>query len=466
MSQSSTKVAVALSSVAASAIMVVMKLAVGLITGSLGILSEAAHSGLDLGAATLTWAAVRVSDQPADDEHPYGHGKFESLSALFGTALLFLTAIGVAREAVLHLLNPIVAVEVTWYGIAVIVISMAIDFGRSRALSRAAKETGSHALEADALHFSTDILSSLVVLIGLIGVAFGIPWADAAAALGVSFFIAHAGWELGRRTLDVLVDAAPEGINERVKAIVATIPGVAKISWVRARPAGTTLFVDLAIKVSRTMPLEQVEEVRLQTVLAVKGILDNAQVLIIAEPLALDDETITQTIHVLASAKGLIIHSVEVARIAERTHVSLHMEVDAAFTITQAHKQASAFEDAICAELGKEIVIDIHIDPKRVNVFVGSTVTGPILETLKDAVAAAVAENPMVKGFHHLMVQAREDGLYMSCHCLFPDDASIFDVHEVTEKIEYTLMRNVAGLTTVVVHAEPLSHPETDHVAA
>jgi cation diffusion facilitator family transporter len=419
-----------------------------------------------LGAATLTWAAVRVSDKPADEEHPYGHGKFESLSALFGVALLFMTAIGVAREAILHLLEPGEAPIVTWYGIAVIVISMAIDFGRSRALSRAAKETGSHALEADALHFSTDILSSLVVLLGLVGVALGYPWADAVAALGVSFFIAHVGYDLGRRTLDVLVDAAPTGLNERVKTAVMSIPGIAKVDWVRARLAGTTIFIDLGINVSRTLPLEKVEELRLKTVLAVKNIIEDCQVLVIAEPSTLDDETITQTVVILAAARGLTVHSIEVATINERPHLSFHMEVNQSFTIAQAHAQAQSFEDALNQELGEELNIDIHIDPKQTYIFCGSPVTGPILGTIQESVSLVVSRFPVIKAYHHLVVQTREDGLYMSFHCLFPDDSSIFEVHEITERIEYSLIKAIAGLTTCVVHAEPLSHPETGHLLA
>ncbi len=466
MSQNTKKETVALSSVFASAFMVMMKLVVGLMTGSLAILSEAAHSGLDLGAATITWAAVRVSDKPADEEHPYGHGKFESLSALLGTGLLILTSLGVAREAVLHLLEPGEPVQVTWYGMAVILISMSIDFFRSRALSRAAKETGSHALEADALHFSTDILSSLVVLVGLVGVAVGFPWADSAAALGVAFFIAHAGWELGRRTLDVLVDAAPSGLNERVKTAIAVIPGIAKIAWVRSRPAGTSIFIDLAIKVSRTMPLEQVEELRTKIVQKVKAAIEEAQVLVIVEPLALDDETITQTVLLLAAAKSVVVHSIEVATVMDRPYVSLHMEVEQSLSIAQAHAQAQAFEDAMAQELGSELQVDIHIDPKQSHVFCGYPVTGPVLETIKASAAAVIANYPLVKAYHHLIVQTREDGLYMSCHCLFPDNSPIFDVHEVTERIEYGLMKAIAGLTTVVVHAEPLSHPETGHLVA
>jgi cation diffusion facilitator family transporter len=466
MSQTSDKQAVALSSMGASALMVVMKLIVGLITGSLGILSEAFHSGLDLGTATMTWGAVRISDQPADEAHPYGHGKFESISALMGTLLLFMTAIGVAREAVLRLLNPTQAVEVTWYGVAVIVVSILIDFGRSRALARVAKATGSPALEADALHFSTDILSSLVVLIGLASVYWGIKWADSAAALGVSFFIAHAGWELGSRAFNVLVDTAPDGVDKKVYAIASAIPGVAKVAWVRARPAGVAIFVDLAINVSRTMPLDQVEEVRKKIITAITQSVENVQVLVIAEPLALDNETITQTIQVIAAAKGRVVHSIEVARINDRPHISFHLEVDAALTIAQAHALTQKMEDAIYLELGPDLQIDIHIDPRFARIPNGEPVSGEQLDQLTRQIVAAVEKHPMVKAFHHIMAQTREDGLYLSLHCLFQDDCAISAVHSVTERIEFTLRNSINGPSTVVVHAEPLSHKEADHIIA
>lgn len=461
MSETTNKQAIALSSVGASAVMVALKLVVGLMTGSLGILSEAAHSGLDLWATTLTWLAIRVSDRPADEEHPYGHGKFESLSALVGTILLFVTAFGVAREAVLHLLGTPAPIQITWYGMGVILLSIAIDFTRSRVLIKAAKATGSPALHADALHFSTDILSSVVVLIGLICVALGLPWADSAAALGVSCFIAHAGWELGRQTLDVLVDAAPNGINERVRQAVIDLPGVARVSWVRARLGGTTIFVDLAIKVSRTMPLEQVEAVRVSVARAVTALLDHAQVLVITEPLALDDETIIQTVHLLAATQGKYLHSVKVARIAGRPYVSLHLEVDGDLSLGQAHAQANDVEAALAQELGPDVVADIHIDPRRLLVFSGRPETGPLFDTIRQTLSEVLSQYALVKNFDHLRVQSREDGLYMSCHCHFPDDSPIYEVHDICETIEYTLMKRISGLSTAVVHAEPLSFTET-----
>ena len=460
MSDAASKQAVALSSVAASGGMVLMKLVVGLLTGSLGILSEAAHSGLDLGAASLTWWAVRAADQPADAEHPYGHGKFESFSALMGTLLLFLTAIGVAREAILHLIDPPEPVQVKWYGVGVILVSMAIDFARSRALARTAEATGSHALEADSLHFATDILSSGVVLIGLGGVWLGFPWADAAAALGVSVFIAHAGWDLGRRTFDVLVDAAPEGLDARIIQAVRSVPGVARIDRVRARPAGTTVFADITIKVSRALPLSQVEDVRRSVAKAVQSALGEIQALVVAEPLALDDETVSQTVHVLAAARNLQIHTLGVAIISGHAHVSFHLEVNAALTLVQAHDIASEFEAALHRELGPDLSVDIHLDPQVDHCFSGSPVGGPVLEMARHAMTAAIAPYPQISAFHNMVVQEREGGLYLSCHCLFPDTSPITEVHDIIETIEYTLMRTVHGLATVVVHAEPASHPE------
>ncbi|MDA8229973.1 MAG: cation diffusion facilitator family transporter [Magnetospirillum sp.] len=457
---SGAKESVALSSVFASAGMAAMKLAVGLLTGSLGILSEAAHSLLDLGAASLTWFAVRIGDQPADERHPYGHAKFESVSALIGTGLLFVTSAFIVKEAVGRLLSPGEPAEATWYSMAVIAVSIVIDIGRSRALSKVAKETGSHALEADALHFSSDILSSAVVLAGLGFVAMGWAWADSVAAIGVAGFVALAGWRLGRQTVEVLVDTAPEGVAERIHAAAAAAPGVARVERVRARPAGTVIFVEAVVKVSRTLPLEQVERLRRDVALRVRAAVPETQTLVVAEPLTLSDETIAETVRVLAAARGLSVHNVGVATVEGRPHVSFDLEVDEALTIAAAHAQASELEDALQAELGPELVVDTHIDPRRIHVFAGTALAGPELAATQAALDAALAATPLAKSAHDLRVQQREDGLFASCHCLFPDNASIREVHAATERIEFAILRGVPGMSRVVVHAEPLSHPE------
>jgi cation diffusion facilitator family transporter len=449
------KSAVALSSVFASAAMTVMKLVVGLMTGSLGVLSEAAHSLLDMGAAILTWFAVRIGDQPADERHPFGHGKVESVSALVETGLLFVTAAWIIKEAVHRLLADDAEVETTWWSVGVIVVSILIDVGRSRALSKVAKETGSQALEADALHFSSDILSSTAVLVGLGLVWLGWPKGDAVAALAVAGFVMLAGWRLGVRTIDVLVDAAPAGIAERIEDVVAAIPGIARVDMVRARPAGPSVFAEVVVKVGRTLHLEQVEALRRSVLSILQAELPEVQAVVIAEPLALDDEGINETVRVLAAARGLAVHHVGVADLDGHPHVSFDLEVDPTLTILQAHTLADGLEDQLRAELGTDVTIDTHIDPRRRENFSGAQVPGNRLAEIQAALD--VAAKGLVDQVHNIEVQEREDGLYVSCHCLFPDDSPIGKVHHATARLEHRLRDAVAGISRVVIHAEPLS---------
>ena len=238
-----TKQRVALTSIFASGGLTIAKGVVGFSTGSLAVLSEAAHSLIDLAATIMTYFAVRVSGKPADEEHHYGHGKVESVTALAETALLFLLSGIVIWEAAHRLLGGAHhAVEATIWAFGVIAVSILVDFFRARLLYRVAAETSSEALEADALHFGSDMWSSIAVLIGLGAVALGYPWADSAAALIVAVFILIAGWRLGRRTVDTLTDTAPEGAAARISEIARHVGGVVAIERVRARPVGPALF--------------------------------------------------------------------------------------------------------------------------------------------------------------------------------------------------------------------------------
>jgi len=262
----------ALGSIAASAGLTVAKTVIGLLTGSLAILSEAGHSLLDLSATVLTYFAVRISGKPADAEHQYGHGKIESVTALAETALLFVLTAIVVFEAVQRLIGAHAhAVEATAAAFAIIIASIAIDFFRARALKRVAEATGSEALEADALHFRSDMWSSIAVLIGLFGVALGHAWADAAAALVVAVFICIAGYRLGRRTIGTLTDTAPAGAREHVAAIARQVPGVVAVERVRVRPAGAVLFVELSVSISRTLPLDRVTAIKQQLARAIRA---------------------------------------------------------------------------------------------------------------------------------------------------------------------------------------------------
>jgi cation diffusion facilitator family transporter len=269
-----------------------IKLTVGILTGSLGILAEAAHSALDLMAAAMTFVAVRISSRPADRTHLYGHGKVENLSAMFETLLLLVTCAWIVYEAMHRLLFHEVKVEVNAWSFAVMVTSIVVDVSRSRVLSRAAKKFNSQALEADALHFQTDVWSSAVVILGLVCVKAGAwfpaaEWlrqADAVAALCVSAIVVWVSWTLGRRTLDALIDRAPEGMEERILAVVESIPGVQNCHNIRARYSGPSLFIDLHVLVDGNQSLFEAHALTETIEGAIQEIAPGADVTVHPEP--------------------------------------------------------------------------------------------------------------------------------------------------------------------------------------
>jgi cation diffusion facilitator family transporter len=248
---------VAFLSVLAAVFLTSFKLVVGLLTGSLGILSEALHSALDFVAAAITWIAVRISDKPADKDHHYGHGKIENLSALLETLLLLITSVWIIYEASSRLLSGETHIEVNIWSYIVVVSSIVIDVTRSRALMRVAKKHNSQALEADALHFSTDIWSSSVVLLGLICAQFGYYLADSIAALVVALIVIYVSYQLGKRSINVLLDRVPDETYLKIKSILDGLTEITKYHDLKVRAAGAEFFVELNIHVNPELSLIQ-----------------------------------------------------------------------------------------------------------------------------------------------------------------------------------------------------------------
>jgi cation diffusion facilitator family transporter len=282
----------ALSSVVAAVGLTTFKIIVGLMTGSLGILSEAAHSGLDLVAALITFFAVRFSDKPADERHQYGHGKLENLSALAETLLLLVTCVWIIYEAGLRLFVKKVEVDASFWAFLVMFTSIIIDYSRSRVLFRAARKHNSQALEADALHFSTDIWSSSVVILGLIGVRISetsskldfLHKADAVAALGVAVIVITVSLRLGKRTIDALLDTAPEGLPREIEQAVEAVPGVVNCHQVRVRASGPSLFADIHVVMDGNLSLTAAHALTDSIEQAVQQIRPGIDVTVHAEP--------------------------------------------------------------------------------------------------------------------------------------------------------------------------------------
>ena len=447
---------VALGSIAASAGLAAAKGVIGLLTGSLAILSEAGHSLIDLSATLLTYFAVRVSGKPADAEHQYGHGKVKSVTALAETALLFALTAVVIFEATQRLIGAQAhAVEATAAAFVIIAGSIAVDFFRARTLRRVAKATSSEALEADALHFGSDMWSSVAVLIGLCGVAFGYPWADAAAALVVAVFICIAGWRLGRRTINTLTDTAPAGVSERVAAIARLEPGVVAVERVRARPAGAVLFVDLGIGVSRTLPLDRVAAITERLSRDVRAELPNAEVTITTKPRALDNETVRDRVMMIARNRGLAIHHVAVQAISGQLSVSADLEVEGTQSLTAAHDIASRLEDAVREELGTNVEVETHIEPLAADVLAGRDATAARLGEVREALAALAAEVPDLGEVHDVRVRETDDGEIVNFHCRVDSALSVSAVHDMVDALERRLRRRFPAIRRVIGHAEP-----------
>jgi cation diffusion facilitator family transporter len=447
---------VALGSIAASGALTVAKGVVGVMTGSLAMLSEAAHSLIDFAATVMTYVAVRISGKPADEEHHYGHGKVESVAALLETGLLFFLSAVVVFEAVKRLSGDEHAVEATIPAFVVIGASIVIDFFRARLLNKVAQETSSQALEADALHFSSDLWSSLAVLLGLAGVALGFKWADAAAALLVAILVLFAGWRLGRRTIDTLLDTAPPGIADQVTRLARRVPGVVAIDGVRVRQVGPDQFVELNVSVSRTMPIDRVAALKDAVIKAVCAELPMAQISIVTEPRALDNETILDRVMVIARNRGLAVHHVTVHAIGEKLSVSLDLEVDGSLTLGAAHEIADGLEIAITDELGADVEVETHIEPLQSDGVLGRDATAARIAEVQAALSELAGRTGALCDIHDVRVRETGEGEVINFHCRVEQTKTVHDVHEKVDDLERALRAKWPSIKRVIGHAEPL----------
>jgi len=451
---------VALSSVFAAIGLTSMKLVIGLATGSLGILSEAAHSGLDLAAAAVTLLAVRISGRPASERYTYGHGKVENLSALVETLLLLATCAWIIYEAVMRLFVRHVEVETSLWAFIIMAASIVIDFTRSRALYRVAKKYDSQALEADALHFSTDIWSSSVVIIGLglvwLSRQLNIPWlakADAVSALGVAGIVIYVSVQLGRRTIRALLDGVSPGLRDEV-ALALHVPGVMQVVRVRVRQSGPEAFVDAALTISRDTSLEAARDIVARSEAAVRQIVPHADVVVEVQPVAPQDEDQITAVRMLAARQGLGVHSIRIYEVGGRRTIELHLEVRETLDMRAAHSQASEFEAALRKTLPGLGEVITHIEP----VGEGSATqvaTREEEQQINEALAQVLQEQQLQCHPHQVRVYRVQGQLAVSFHCQFDPGVKITEAHTLTELVERELRTRLPAIRRVIIHGEP-----------
>jgi cation diffusion facilitator family transporter len=455
------KQAVALTSVLAACLLTGLKVVVGITTGSLGILSEAAHSALDLVAAIVTWISVRFSDKPADSSHPFGHGKIEHLSAFIETALLLVTCAWIIMEAVRRLFFRQIHVDPSPWAFGVMLISITIDTFRSRALFRVAKKYNSQALEADALHFSTDVYSSSVVILGLILVyiaeQMNIGWlerADPIAALVVAGIVVWISLRLGKRTVDALVDAAPSGTSTRIAEAVSRVPGVLNHERIRVRQSGGRLFVDLRLTLESNIPFEHAQSVADVVESQIHELFPSADVVIHATPREPASHDLVEKVRSIAHRGNFLVHDVTAYEVNRLVNVNLDLEVDPNLSLEAAHEQASRLEAEVQKELPEVHEINIHIEPLMKEVESGDEARW-VDAAMEQKLSEIARETPGVLDCHSVQAHKVAGNVVVRMHCTVEASLSVARVHEITEQLGFKFRKAFPQISKVSIHPEP-----------
>src|SRR6266478_6247692 len=445
---------VAAISVFASAGMAAAKFVVGVAIGSLALISEALHSSVDVVATVITWLVVRVSDRPADEEHQYGHGKLESVSALAVIAMLYVLSGGILVASWSRLREGTPPPTISAIPFIVLLVDIAVNLWRAFALHRTARDTKSQALAADALHFASDVLGSIAVMVGLALSGLGYAWGDAAAAIAVAIVISSLGLRLARSTVETLLDRAPEGASEEAIAAIRAVPGVVDVERLRMRMVGSTHFIDAIVQVPRTYPIDRVEEIKRKAQDAVSKVLDDADLTFTAVPVARNNESIRERIMVIARNSGLAIHHVTVHDLGGKLTVSIDLEVDAEMALNQAHDIAHELERNIRDEFGEDVEVDTHIEPLEPELPLGADAAPDRVDAIKTALSRFAA-NGAIHEIHSVRVRNTDAGEIVNFHCRAAPSMSVIKVHEKVDEIERALRRAFPTVKRVISHAEP-----------
>lgn len=460
-----TKSGAALASVGSGALLTILKLAVGFATGSLAILAEAAHSALDLLAAGITLLVVRVADLPPDDNHPYGHARAEHLGALAEAVLLVATAALVLRESFVRVFVHAEQPDISPWAFVVMLISLAIDWRRSRALKQAAEQFKSQALAADAAHFTNDLLSTGVVLVGLTIIAVAQPlqvlpeWllvrVDALAAAVVALIALWVAWGMGVHAVRALMDDVPADLSRRLVRQVTALPDVIPESVrMRTRFVGHQPFVEVLLGTPRGGSLEQAHQLTVLVEAVIREELADANVLVHVEPARTATEPYATAVYAAAHRLGLHVHNLDIYQLIDGVRVDMDLELPTHLTLGEAHTSSEQLEQAICAELGGGTVVAVHLEPRRDQVQPAVRYS-PLNETIR----GTVAQLPGAATVAHVETLLTDAGTIVTLRCAFPHDTPLSEVHTAMARMERDLRRAVPDVVRVQIDPEPASLP-------
>jgi cation diffusion facilitator family transporter len=455
MEKSPHKIRIALYSVIVGVTLTAIKLLVGLLSGSLGILSEALHSLLDLVAALITFISVRISGKPPDEEHPYGHGKIENLSALAEALLLLGTCVWIVFEAFERLTGKSAHLEVTFWAYVVMGISLLLDVLISRILARGAKQYASQALEADALHYSSDILSSAVVIVGLIGVNLGYKSLDSIAALGVAILVAVASLRLSRRAIGELLDQTPAGLKDKIIAQVEAISSVKRVENIRIRRSGSAVFIELIVTARRLLSLKKSHELADTIEAEVRTVSPESEILVHFHPTSAD-ETLVETVNAVAENFPEIheVHNIQGYK-EEKTgkfFVSLHVKLALDLSLDKAHRVVDLLEEELRKEIPDLGDIQTHIETlESLSSGIREEPRPNKLKRLREK----VLQDRRIEEIHDVFIHRSASGTLVSCHITTDKELPLAEVHRASTGVEGKIKAMFKEVDDVVVHAEP-----------
>jgi cation diffusion facilitator family transporter len=451
-----TAARVAAGSLAVDCILLTAKLIAGLHTGSLGLISEAAHSGLDLVASLFALLAVRAARKPADREHPYGHGRAENLAAFGEGVILLVTAAVIAYEAVRRLLVGHAAVDPAFYAIALAAAAIVIESVRATVLKRTGTRFGSPALLAGAQNRTADVISSAGVLLGLLGVRLGFTWADALAALVVAVVILRSAALLAWRSGDILIDRAPSGIESEVRATIAGVHGVRDVRSVRVRRSGDRMIGDATVTARPTLSVEGAQQLRGQVATAVKGAHPRLDLALVVEAQP-DAEHLVERVHAVADRQPLVrdVHNVTVEREEDGSlHLSLHVKLPGEMTLEGATRASAEVERSLREEFPQLHRVDVHLEPLEPDSVAGADVTQRRAD-LTRRIRQLVEEHPDVLTCRDVELSARGPDLVAHVVAQVRGELTLKQAHEVETELEERVRLQEPELSEVVARVTP-----------